>query len=206
VKKKEYKEKKCKACGKMFRPFSSTQRVCNNLQCAIKLVEMKKFEKSQREKRKKREEIKADKVSYQLNITQPVFNKMRRLEELLWFKERGLEPTCISCGKPIGNDVWCCGHFRSVGANSALRFDRMNTYLQHNKGCNKDLSGDIDGTGRTHGYKQGLRNRFGDERGNEIINYCKSQNYITKFTGSILAEMRAGFRKRIRELEKLLES
>ena len=43
-------------------------------------------------------------LKWQHKLTQKTFNRMRVLEELLWFKERGLEPECISCGRPLGGD------------------------------------------------------------------------------------------------------
>lgn len=134
-----------------------------------------------------------------------VFNKMRRLEELKWFADRGLEPTCISCGKPIGNDVWCCGHFKTVGASGGLRYSRINTYLQHNKRCNMDLSGDIYGTKTTHGYLKGLANRFGNDEALAIIDYCETETGIVKWVWQDMKAMRQEWSIKIRELEKELK-
>lgn len=138
---------------------------------------------------------------HQLKLTQSAFNKMRVQEELLWFEERGLVPVCISCGKPIGGDIWCCGHFRTRGASSSLRFDRRNTFLQHNYSCNMKLSGDISGTSKTPGYKVGLINRFGLEAGQAIIDYCESQNKPHTFDCANLIEMRKDFSLKFRELQ-----
>jgi len=137
-------------------------------------------------------------------LTQAAFNKMRRLEELLWFHERGLDPTCISCGQPLGGDVWCCGHLKSRGASSGLRFDPMNTFLQHNRRCNMALSGDIEGTKTTMGYKAGLLERFGQEEGQAIIDYCESHDKVREWKCDELMEIRKGFNKRIRELLPML--
>lgn len=140
----------------------------------------------------------------QLSLTQKSFNKMRVLEELLWFKERGLEPTCISCGKPKGGDAWACGHFKTVGASPGLRFDRKNAYLQHNFRCNMQLSGDISGTNNTHGYKEGLFIRFGEEEAKKIIEHCASIRQPRKWSCNILISMRKAFNKKIRRLENEL--
>ena len=70
-------------------------------------------------------------LNWQHKQTQPRFNRMRVLQELKWFRDRGLEPTCISCGKPLGGDQWCCGHFKTRGAQSGLKYDPMNAYIQH---------------------------------------------------------------------------
>jgi hypothetical protein len=137
-------------------------------------------------------------VKKQLELTQPVFNKLRRLQEFQWFKQRGLEPECISCGKK--NMDWCNGHFKTVGSQGGLRFDPMNSYLQCNRYCNKGLSGNIEGNKNTRGYKVGLVERFGADKAKEIIEYCEIDQ-VRKWTGQELFEMRKEFNKQIRDLE-----
>jgi len=168
--------------------------------------EKKKVDAVTKEERKQRTEADRHKLSWQHKVTQPVFNKMRRLEEFLWFKERGLPPTCISCGKELGGDIWCCGHLKTRGAQSGLKYDRKNTFLQHNVRCNKNLSGDIEGSARTRGYKQGLRERFGEEEGSAIIEYCETNTQTVVWTWQGIEEMRKCFNARIREVEKLLHN
>tara|TARA_R110002096_G_scaffold423182_1_gene630138 strand:- start:31 stop:627 length:597 start_codon:yes stop_codon:yes gene_type:complete len=134
-------------------------------------------------------------LKWQHKQTQPVFNKLRRLQELKWFSDRGLEPVCISCEKPLGNDQWCNGHFKSVGANGRLRYDFKNSYLQHNNNCNNHKSGDATQ------YKIGLIDRFGEEVGREIISYCEENNSPIKRTWQELEAMRKEFNKQIKMLE-----
>jgi len=131
-------------------------------------------------------------IKWQHKQTQPVFNKLRRLQELKWFDDRGLEPVCISCQKTIGNDQWCNGHFKTVGANSGLRYDFKNSYLQHNYNCNQQKSGDIDG------YKKGLIARFGEKEGQEIIDYCETNNAVKKLTWEEIENLRIKFNLEIR--------
>jgi len=133
-------------------------------------------------------------LKWQHKQTQSVFNKLRRLQELKWFSDRGLEPLCISCQKPIGNDQWCNGHFKSVGAKGSLRYDFKNSYLQHNRNCNMAKSGDIEG------YKKGLVARFGEDEGASVIDYCETHNEIVKYTWQDLESLRSEFNKKIREL------
>jgi len=144
-------------------------------------------------------------VRWQHKKTQVAFNRMRVLEELLWFKERNIEPICISCRNPLRNDQWCCGHFKTVGAYSAIRYDRKNTFLQHNHRCNMNLSGDIEGTKTTCGYKVGLKVRFGDDEAQSIIDYCESQTQPVKWTCEGLEAMRKEFNCRAREIELQLK-
>ena len=135
-------------------------------------------------------------LSWQHKQTQPVFNKLRRLQEFEWFSDRNLEPVCISCQKPLGNDQWCNGHFKTVGSNGRLRYDFKNSYLQHNHNCNKHKSGDVDG------LKKGLLARFGEVESKEIIDYCESNNSPIKRTWQEIEELRIQFNKQIKELEK----
>ena len=158
-----------------------------------------------RESKSKVKKVEDLSIGHQLKLTQDVFNKLRRLEELFWFKERGLEPTCISCGKEKGGDQWACGHFKTVGANPELRFDSRNTYLQHNKRCNMELSGDIYGTKTTHGYIKGLKNRFGIQDAEKIIAHCESSHKHMAYHWSELKAIRRRFNVEIRRIEKLLD-
>lgn len=154
--------------------------------------------KERKDSRKAVRELNRKDVQWQLKQTQPAFNKMRVLEELAWFEERGLEPECISCGKK--NMDWCCGHFKTRGAQSNLRFDRKNTFLQCNRYCNMGLSANIEGTKTTRGYKKGLLERFGEEEGQEIIDYCETHTEPHKWTCEELEEMRAEFNRIARGL------
>lgn len=141
-------------------------------------------------------------LSWQKAHTQTVFNKMRVLEEKLWFYSNGLESECISCGKT--NMDWCCGHFKTRGSQSYLRYDRKNTYLQCNRYCNQALSGNIGGTKTTRGYKKGLFERFGEEKCREIIEYCETNTRTATWTCGELEKMRKEFNKEIRRLNKTL--
>jgi hypothetical protein len=162
----------------------------------------KQFKK---ETAQKKRDFYASDLPYQLKLCQKVFNRLRVLQELKWFAGAGLEPTCISCGKPKGGDNWCCGHFKTVGAQSGLRFDKLNTYLQHNRHCNMALSGDIYGTKNTMGYIAGLKYRFGDDIGQAIIDYCETNTAPVKWSCEELISMRKDWNKQIRELENELK-
>lgn len=160
-----------------------------------------------KQKREKIESNKADKKAvrelnrkckrWQDKHTQAAFNKMRRAEELLWFKERGLNPICISCGLELGGDEWCCGHLKTRKAWPELRYDRKNTFLQHNVRCNKNLSGDIEG------YKAGLVKRFGKKEGLAIIEYCESYKEPLSRSCGELEAMRKVFNATLRRIVNL---
>lgn len=205
VQPKEVKPKnnpKCKICkNRVGNPFA---KVCSP-ECAIAFAKKEKLSEYRKESLKKKKTFIDNNLPTQHRLCQPVFNKLRRLQELKWFKDRGLEPTCISCGKPKGGDSWCNGHFKTVGSQGRLRYDSKNCYLQHNRYCNMALSGDIYGTKNTHGYIQGLKNRFGEEEAKRIIEYCETNAEPVKWKCEDLISMRKEWNKEIKELEKYLE-
>jgi hypothetical protein len=167
--------------------------------------------KSSLDKRKAREKTQARKVDREklkllktrsewASEVQQVFNKMRRLEELLWFKQQGLEPICISCQKPLGGDVWACGHYKTRGARSDLALERLNTHLQHNFGCNSNKSGDVDG------QKIGYALRYGKEQAEIILADLEVRREVPKRTADEWDAMKKEFNAEIRRLQKLLEA
>ena len=138
----------------------------------------KEEERLEKKSRQERRDFNYNDLRWQHKTCKVAFNKSRVMEELAWFRERGLEPECISCGKK--NMDWCCGHYKTVGSAGSLRYDRKNTYLQCNKYCNMSLSGNISGNKNTRGYLQGLKDRFGHDKAKEIIDYCKTEQHKVK--------------------------
>lgn len=160
----------------------------------------KEINNEKKQNAKQKRDFKANDVSRQKGLTQTVFNRLRKLQELKWFRDRGQEPECISCGKT--NMDWCCGHFKTVASSGALRFSANNTYLQCNRYCNKGKSGNIEGCKNTRGYKKGLVERFGKDKGLMRIEWLEeNQRNIKRWTGAELVEMRKEFNEQIRELE-----
>ena len=200
------KQKRCPVCREMYTPKRyglRLTRCCDNAGCRLDYAQGVRAKEASKEAKRKKKEFYKKEVSWQLKQCQPVFNKLRRLQELKWFADRCLEPTCISCGKPKGDDIFCNGHFKSVGSSSSLRFDPVNSYLQHNKRCNSALSADINGTATTHGYKQGLINRFGEEEATMIMFHCEvSAAAVTRWEWQELESMRKNWNAEIRKLEK----
>lgn len=190
------KLKKCSECPTEF-PRSGMRNVCS-IPCSIARIERRRAERFQKECNVAKKKYYDKDLNKQIALTIPVFNKLRRLQEFKWFKDRGLEPECISCGKKKMD--WCCSHFKTAGSHSELQFDPMNTYLACNRYCNSGLSGNIDGTKTTRGYKVGLAERFGQEEADRIIEYCNTSR-VKKWTCEELIVMRASFNKQIRELE-----
>lgn len=163
--------------------------------------------KAQREERERIKsmsvrDLNRSSLKWQHDKTQKVFNRLRVLQEKKWYADQGLEPVCISCQRPLGFDQWCCGHLKTVKARSDLRYDPLNTHLQHNRRCNQQLSGDIAGTDNTPGYLEGIKVRYGEERAEEIIEYLNRDPGPRRYTCEELEGMRKEFNRQIREIKK----
>lgn len=195
---------KAKDCHNKFeKTFNSTQKVCG-MKCAIAFAaETREKKKSAQvtQNRKALREFNRRDLRWQHKRTQTVFNRLRVMEELEWFRARGREPECISCGKTKMD--WCCGHFKTVGAQGRLRYDRQNTHLQCNRYCNMGLSGNISGNKKTRGYLQGLTDRYGEDQAQFIIDHCETATDRKPWTWEDLEVMRAELNAKIREMEEL---
>ena len=197
--------KKCKVCKSQFEPFNTLAVACS-ASCALihgKAETAKKAAKVKKQSRKELTEFKRRNIRWQHDQCQTSFNRLRVQEELMWFSRRGLEPECISCGK-IKMD-WCCGHFKTVGAQSGLRYDRTNTFLQCNRYCNQALSGNLDGNKNTRGYKRGLAERFGEDDAREIIEHCESKTAPVKWDWQEMEAWRKEWNEQFRELQRQRE-
>lgn len=151
--------------------------------------------------KKMKKDFKANDTTKHHELTQKSFNKMRVLEEKIWFKEREIVPYCISC--EATHLTFCCGHYSSRGAYSEHRYSRVNTYLQCNFRCNSALSANKSGDKTTIGYDKGLVKRFGEVKAQEIIEFCKVSK-VKKWTCDELIGMRKEFNAEIRRLSAIL--
>ena len=122
------RQKKCKSCKDMFKPFSSTASVCS-VDCAIAMVKensSKAFKKDLKQRRQ------AAKTKGELHKeTQAVFNRFIRL------RDKG-QP-CISCQRYHLGQIHA-GHYLSVGSSPELRYVEANVNAQCAP-CNNHLSG-----------------------------------------------------------------
>jgi len=192
------------ACDTIFSPRNGFHTTCS-ISCAQEYARHKTDKRKKKAWAQEKREWKIDNDRpHQDKLTQQVFNRVRVLQEKIWYKSRGLEPVCISCGRP--NMDWCAGHFKTRGAFPELRFDHANVFLQCNKRCNESLSGNIYGDRHSHGYHKGLMLRFGDDLGQEIIDYLESPHDPIKMTGRELYEFRLLLSRQERELKRELES
>lgn len=122
--------KRCAVCREKFQPRSMTHKACKPECAAIHAEAIRKVQdrKSDRERRvalKTRQDW--------LREAQAAFNA--------FIRARDHDQPCISCGR-FHQGQWHAGHFRSVGAMAALRFDESNVHKQCAP-CNNHLSGNI---------------------------------------------------------------
>jgi len=144
--------KKCKAkgCENRFQPRNTLQQVCGP-RCAIEYARDQEVKAERKALRERRERLKTR--TDWLRDAQREFNRYIRL--------RDQHRPCISCGAPPsgnrnGGSTRDAGHYRTVGACSALRFDEANVHAQC-VACNQHKSGNI------VEYRINLRQRIGDE-------------------------------------------
>jgi hypothetical protein len=126
----------CKWCKETFTRSSSLQKVCT-WTCGLKLAESERVKKEQKsfkaETAVMKKAIKDKDRAYWIKKAQQLCNKYVRI--------RDKDLPCISCGRNHAGQ-YHAGHFRSVGACSALRFDDRQIRKQCAP-CNSHLSGNI---------------------------------------------------------------
>lgn len=107
---------------------------------------------------------------------------------------RDWEDGCISCEKgPHWSGTWHGSHYKSVGSNSALRFNLWNISKACSE-CNWHKSGNI------ANYVPRLEVKFGAERLEWLQNHPRSRDYTPEY----LARLGAVMRKKVRRMEKRL--
>lgn len=125
---KQIKDKNCKWCGTIFRPYMSTDKFCSTY-CFIDAHKDKVWKKIAKEKK-----AKLKSRSDYLKDLQKIFNQYIRL--------RDKDQPCISCGTNKKDIQYHAGHYRSVGSTPELRFNELNCHKQCST-CNNYLSGNL---------------------------------------------------------------
>lgn len=185
------KMRKCKCgCGEkyVFDPLKSF--ICwASEECAVKIAKArldaqkaKKAKAVRAETKRLREEQKG--VKYHLKKTETLVNRYVRLRD----KYDG----CISCHMPSHYDgIWTASHFKSVGSNSALRYNLWNIH----KGCEQC---NLFKSGNIAEYERRLVLKIGPER----VEWLKNHERVRKFDVEYLMRLQAIIRKKIKRLEK----
>ena len=171
------KLKKCKACGQMFEPFKTLQRVCS-VECAIVLANIATEKKKQKEARELKAKLKTR--ADWLREAHAAFNA--------FIRERDKDLPCISCGSFTGKRN--AGHYRSVGACPELRFNEENVHTQCEK-CNSWLSGNA------IAYRKNLLAKIGQEK----LEWLEGKHEPLKLTIEQIKEIKELYKRKLKELK-----
>lgn len=180
------KPRKCPECHQPYVKTRAVQPTCGALPCqesyAIKVAHKAawKREKMQRAAdRAQREELQP--LQYWLKRAEKAVNALVR--------ERDIEQPCISCGT---NDAaeWHAGHWKSVGSNSALRYDLSNIHRQCDQ-CN------VFKGGNATEYEARLPARIGQAEVDRLKNSPRSR----KWTREECQAIEADAKRKLKELK-----
>ncbi|QIM51609.1 recombination protein NinG [Hydrogenophaga crocea] len=129
--------------------------------------------------------------------TIPQLIKEAQREFNLYVRTRDEEKPCICCGqRPVSSaglsgHLWDCGHYRSTGSASHLRFNEDNAHRQLVV-CNRY------GAGRAVDYRIGLIARIGLAR----VEALEADNTPKKWTRDELIAIKEKYRNKTKELRK----
>lgn len=111
-----------------------------------------------------------------------------------YIRARDARQPCICCGQPLGTGevggAFDCGHYRSTGSASHLRFDERNAHAQR-KVCNRW------GAGRAVDYRIGLVARIGLE----AVEALEFDNTPHKWTREELIAIRDTYKAKLKEMK-----
>lgn len=125
---------RCKVCREQFAPNPPWLRHCSpdcGAVLALDLVAKKKAKEQRKERAATKAKLKTR--ADWLREAQAVFNA--------YVRERDHDQPCISCGR-FHKGSYDAGHYRSVGAQPALRFNETNVHKQCVP-CNQHRGGNI---------------------------------------------------------------
>jgi hypothetical protein len=177
------RSKACAQCGGPFIVVRPLQQVCSPT-CARRKVNA--------DKAKQRLEFRARKAAIK---TIPELIREAQTSFNAYIRHRDKDQPCICCGHPLGTGevggAFDCGHYRSVGSASHLRFDERNAHGQR-KVCNRY------GAGRAVDYRIGLIAR----RGLAVVEALETDNRVHRWTREELIQIRDTYRAKVKALKE----
>jgi len=176
------KQKKCKACKSLYRPYQTTQTACG-IACAIILAKRKA------ERKDKEKSILAKKVFYATDLKTRKAGAKRACHAYIRLRDKGLP--CICCNRPIVGDVHA-GHYLESGNNPHTRYDENNIHAQSNY-CNTYQGGDSDD------YRGNLIKKIGLD---EVLTLESMKGGTVKRTCDDLAALENYFNSKIKLLKE----
>lgn len=173
------RSRKCSNCGTPFTQQRMGQQVCS-APCASSFARRLR-EQAERKEMRARKAALMTRSDY-LKSAQTAFNA--------YVRERDKDLPCISCGR-FHQGSYDAGHYRSVGAQPALRFHEDNCHKQCVP-CNQHKSGNA------VEYRLGLIARIGVER----VESLEQEHTPAKFTIEQAKAIRDTYRAKLRALKE----
>jgi hypothetical protein len=174
-------------CGAQFVPSRLGQKVCG-LACglAIKEVNHEKAHKALADVGRRDIKVRKEKLKSRadhLKDCQAAFNA--------WIRARDALLPCVSCSRHHEGQ-WHAGHYRTVSAHPAIRFEPLNVWKQCAP-CNTHKSGDL------LNYRIELIRRIGEDK----VLWLEGPHEPKKYTVEELKAMTVDYRAMTRELKRV---
>ncbi len=171
------RSRKCRICFTRFTPDRKNVTWCGP-ECGLLVAKEAVAKKERAEDRVKRESLKTRQDH--LKDAQAAFNA--------FIRARDADQPCISCGRHH-QGAHDAGHYRSVGAQPALRFDETNCHKQCVP-CNQHKGGNI----------VEYRIRLLQKIGREAVELLEIEHAPAKYTIEDAQRIKATYRAKLRAL------
>ena len=190
--------KRCKHCCEKFTPEELARRLRLHISCIDGYADAQQAKKERADAKAARMAAKVERASIKARKeaikTIPDLIKEAQREFNAYIRARDADQPCICCGQPLGagevGGAFDCGHYRSTGSASHLRFDERNAHAQR-KVCNRW------GAGRAVDYRIGLVARIGLE----AVEALESNNTPHKWQREELIQIRDTYRAKFKALK-----
>lgn len=194
-----FRRTRCAHCKAKLEPLRPSQIV--HLECVEAWAQAQAAKREREEAKAARAAVRVEKAK-----DRQAKDAMKTIADLIaeaqkafnWFiRLRDDGKPCICCGRTsttvqgVGAHGWDCGHYRSTGSASHLRFNEDNAHRQLVL-CNRY------GAGRAVDYRIGLVARIGLAR----VEALESSNHPHKWDRSELVEIAKTYRAKARQLQK----
>lgn len=188
---------KCPQCRSRFTPEERGIRI--HPACVDAWYEAHRQKQAKKAEAKRKKDVAADRKQTRAKLdgmkTIPMLIKEAQVAFNAFIRARDAAKPCICCDRPLGEgDVggaYDCGHYRSTGSASHLRFDESNAHGQR-KFCNRW------GAGRAVDYRLGLLRRIGVAE----VDRLESSNQAHKWQREELMGIKATYVQKLKELRK----
>lgn len=172
------RKRKCRICKEHFLPRNSTHTACKP-ECALEAAKLKREALARRDDRLRKQKLKSR--SRWLGEAQAAFNA--------YIRARDAALPCISCGRHH-EGAYDAGHYRSVGAMLALRFEELNVHKQCVP-CNQHKAGNI----------VEYRIRLVDRIGLPMVEWLEQNHPPAKYTIEDAQRIKALYKQKLKELQ-----